>query len=148
MRDVSQHFELIEKAVEYSSATEAEFDPVRFDATSGLIEGVVYFADGSRLEFSELVMLAKHQPVKQKYRYQFVQSSVAVFRYDNAPHHEHVATHPHHKHVGAKILPAIEPDFKQVLEEAEALLSQRTNAAVSKKRRQRGTSKTKRNDDD
>ena len=142
MRDVSQHFELIEKAVEYSSATEAEFDPSRFDATSGLIEGVIYFADGSRLEFSELVMLEKRQPVKQKYRYQFVQDDATVFRYDNAPHHEHVATHPHHKHVGAKILPAIEPDFKQVLDEAETLLRERTDTSVGKKRRQQKPSKS------
>jgi hypothetical protein len=141
MRDVSQHFELIEKAVEYSSATEVEFDPVRFDAASGLIEGVVYFADGSRLEFSELVLLEKHQPVKQKYRYQFVQSGVAVFRYDNAPHHEHVATHPHHKHVGAKILPSIEPDLRQVLEEAERLVNPTTISSAGKKRRQRKPAK-------
>ena len=50
MRDVSQHFELIEKVVEYSSVTEAEFDILRFDATSGIIEGVVYFANGSRVQ--------------------------------------------------------------------------------------------------
>ncbi len=150
MRDVSQHFELIEKAVEYSSATGAEFEILPFDASSGLIEGVIYFADGSRLEFSELVIIEKHHPVKQKYRYQFVQSGVAVFRYDNAPHHEHIATHPHHKHVGAKILPAIEPEFGQVLDEAARLAKTDSSSANTgnKKRRQRKLSKTKRNDDD
>ena len=137
MRDVSQHFELIEKAVEHSSATEAEFEILRFDATSGLIEGVIYFADGSRLEFSELVIIEKRQPTKQEYRYQFVQNGVAVFRYDNAPHHEHVSTHPHHKHVGAKILPAIELEFGQALDEAVALLREGTAAPAGKKRRQR-----------
>ncbi len=142
MRDVSQYFELIEKAIEYSAATEAEFEILRFDATSGLIEGVIYFADGSRLEFSELVALEKSRPTKQEYRYQFVQGGVAVFRYDNAPHHEHVSTHPHHKHVGAKILPAIEPEFGQVLNEAVALLSEGTDARTGKKRRQREPKKS------
>ncbi len=142
MRDISQYFDLLEKAVEYSSATEAEFEILRFDATSGLIEGVVYFADGSRLEFSELVIIKKRHLTKQEYRYQFVQNGVAVFRYDNAPHHEHVSTHPHHKHAGAKILPAIEPNFGQVLDEAVALLGEKPDAQMGKKRRQRKPSKS------
>src|SRR5215475_3936509 len=108
MHDVSQYFELIEKAVEYSSATEAEIEILRFDAKSGLIEEVLYFADGSRLEFTERVVIEQRRLVKHEYRYQFVRREEAVFRYDNAPHHKHISTHPHHKHVGAKILPALD----------------------------------------
>ena len=52
---------------------------------------------------------------------------MAVFRYDNAPHHRNIMTFPHHKHAGAKILPANEPDFSQVLDEAVALLNKETN---------------------
>lgn len=143
MRDVSQYFEIIEKAIEYSSATDSELEILRFDATRGLIDGIVYFADGSRLEFSELVVLEKRHPARQEYRYQFVQGGVAVFRYDNAPHHEHIATHPHHKHVGAKILPAVAPEFSQALEEAEALLVEETGhpGPAGKKRRQRSPQK-------
>src|SRR5215468_1645011 len=84
MRDVSQYFELIENAVEYSPATEAEIEILRFDAKSGLIEGVLYFADGSRLEFTERVVIEQRRLVKQEYRYQFVRNEEAVFRYDNA----------------------------------------------------------------
>jgi hypothetical protein len=137
MRDVSQHFELIEKAVEYSGATAAEIDIERRDAARGLINGVVYFADGSRLEFSERVFIAKGRLVKSKYRYQFVRDEVAIFRYDNAPHHEHVATHPHHKHVGAKIIPAIEPEFSQVLDEAVALIEETSHPGSAGKKRRR-----------
>lgn len=136
MRDISQYFEIIEKALEYSIATEVELEILRFESDSGLIEGVVYFADGSRLEFTELVMIEQGSPVKVDYRYQFVQGEAAVFRYDNAPHHEHVATHPHHKHVGAEILPAIEPDFRQVLDEAAKLVKEK-DSKPGKKRRQR-----------
>lgn len=136
MRDVSQYFEIIEKAVEYSIATEVELEILRFESDSGLIEGVVYFADGSRLEYTELVMIEQGSPVKVDYRYQFVQGEAAVFRYDNAPHHEHVATHPHHKHVGAEILPAIEPDFRQVLDEAAKLVKEK-DSKPGKRRRQR-----------
>ncbi|MGH9841335.1 MAG: toxin-antitoxin system TumE family protein [Blastocatellia bacterium] len=141
MRDVSQHFELIEKAVEYSGATEAEIEIKRRDATRGLINGVVYFADGSRLEFSERVVIEKGRPVKSKYRYQFVRDNVTIFRYDNAPHHEHVTTHPHHKHAGSKILPAIEPEFGQILDEVAALLLEAVNQPGKKWRQRKPRSK-------
>lgn len=144
MRDVNQHFELIEKAIEYSAAIEAEVAPERFDAASGRISGAIYFADGSRLEFSEHVVLEKGRLVKSKYRYQFVRDNVAIFRYDNAPHHEHITTHPHHKHVGTKILPSVAPEFRQALDEAEKLLSEERSdpGHAGKKRRQRSPRKS------
>lgn len=144
MRDVNQHFEIIEKAIEYSSAVEAEIESERFDATGGKVTGAIYFADGSRLEFSELVVLEKGPPVKRKYRYQFMSGNETIFRYDNAPHHEHVSTHPHHKHVGSEILPAIEPEFSQVLKEAEALLIEEKTSSQTpgKKRRPRAPKKS------
>ena len=125
---------------EYSAAVEAEIEIERRDAALGRIDGVVYFADGSRLEFSERVMIEKGHPLKDKYRYQFVREGVTVFRYDNAPHHEHVSTHPHHKHVGTQILPSIEPDFRQVLDEAMKLVNEAAGAS-GKKRRQRKAGK-------
>jgi Family of unknown function (DUF6516) len=127
MRNVSQYFEIIEKAIEYSPAEAAEIEIERRDATRGTIEGVVYFADGSRLEFTERVVIENRRPVKKEYRYQFVSRGVAVFRYDNAPHHRNIMTFPHHKHAGAKILPANEPDFNLVLDEAVALSNKETN---------------------
>ena len=142
MRDINQHFGLIEKAIEYSVATEIELEAERFDAAGGSVIGVLYFADGSRLEFSEQVVIEKGRPIKLKYRYQFVRGDVTIFRYDNAPHHEHVATHPHHKHVGSNIIPAIEPEFKQVLEEAAASLREAT-AQPTKKRRSNNPRKGK-----
>ena len=104
-----------------------------------MIEGVVYFADGSRLEFTERVVIEQRRPVKQEYRYQFVQREAAVFSYDNAPHHKNITTHPHHKHVGAKILSALEPEFSHALDEAVALVSVGTSQVKrgGKKRRQR-----------
>lgn len=121
MRNVSQYFEIIEKAIEYNPAEEAEIEVERRDATRGTIEGIIYFADGSRLEFTERVVIEQGRPVKKEYRYQFVRRGTAVFRYDNAPHHPQIETFPHHKHVGAKILPVAEPEFSQALDEAVAL---------------------------
>ena len=47
-----------------------------------------------------------------------------VFRYDNAPHHPEIVTHPHHKHFGPmdRVAPADQPSLSQILTEAEALL--------------------------
>jgi hypothetical protein len=47
-----------------------------------------------------------------------------LFRYDNAPHHPKIKTHPHHKHIGPgdKISPSGEPSLAQVLEEIESLM--------------------------
>jgi len=92
-------------------------------------------------------VIERQRPVKREYRYQFVQGEEARFRYDNAPHHEHIATHPHHKHVGTKILPAFEPEFCQVLDEAVQLLKKEGGLAEKKRRSRRASkSKEKRND--
>jgi hypothetical protein len=49
-----------------------------------------------------------------------------VFRYDNAPHHPEIATHPHHKHIGPKdrLAPADQPNLSQIFAEIEGLLGQ------------------------
>jgi hypothetical protein len=131
MRNVSQYFEIIEKAIEYSPAEEAEIEIERRDATRGTIDGVIYFADGSRLEFPERVVVEQRRLVKKEYRYHLVSDGAPVFRYDNAPHHPQVTTFPHHKHVGAKILSSVEPDFSQVLDEAVAFITEVVNQSES-----------------
>lgn len=141
MRNISQYFEIIEKAIEYSVADEAEIEVELRDSTRGSIEGEIYFADGSRLEFTELVSIEKGRLLKRAYRYQYIKLEAAVFRYDNAPHHVHLETFPHHKHEGTKILPATEPVFIQVLNEAAALAmgegerGKKSVKKVSRKRR-------------
>jgi hypothetical protein len=49
------------------------------------------------------------------------------------------STFPHHKHVGNKMLPAIEPTLKQVLDEVNELLQKGVDSPSSqpKRRRQR-----------
>ncbi len=139
MRDVSQYFDLLAKVVEFISAASAELEFERIDHSRGTVEGVIYFADGSRLEFTEKIVIESSRPVKRDYRYQYVRAGEAVFRYDNSAHHLHIATFPHHKHVGNKMLPAIEPTLKQVLNEVNELLPEMEGQSSSqpKRRRQR-----------
>lgn len=124
MRDVFQYFDLLAKAVEFSFAESAELDFDRRDFSRGLIDGVVYFADGSRLEFTEKVILEGPEFVKQSYRYQYVRAGKTTFRYDNSEHHRKLSNFPHHKHVGRKIISAIEPTLAQVLDEVREILKE------------------------
>ena len=117
MRDVHQYFDWVFSVIEDAGAenVELEFEPD--SSRTGLIEGAIYFYDGSRLEFSETVKLVNGKPTKKRYVYQYVRDGVAVFRYDNAPHHRGLSNFPHHKHVGSQLVSAIEPALKQVLDE-------------------------------
>ncbi|MEK7833815.1 MAG: DUF6516 family protein [Acidobacteriota bacterium] len=137
MRDIRQYFDLITGLAESSGAesVELDFDPV--DQASGDVDGVFYFYDGSRLEFTETVAIEKQSPKKLSYRYQFIHQEKTRFRYDNADHHPKLPNHPHHKHVGAKIVTAIEPMLSQVLDEVRDILDQTKNQLPAKPKRRR-----------
>jgi hypothetical protein len=65
-------------------------------------------------------------PVRVHYAYTYVREGERVFRYDNAPHHPEIVTHPHHKHIGPsdRLAPADQPSLNQVLAEIEEWLDQ------------------------
>lgn len=89
----------------------------------GLIRGDLYFADGSRLHFRELIEVRDHVVRRMySYHYQDAQATL-VFRYDDTPHHPGLHTFPHHKHDGseANVIEATPPDLANVLSEIEAL---------------------------
>jgi len=48
-----------------------------------------------------------------------------IFRYDNAPHHPEIATHPHYKHVKGESVPKQSKGvgLKEVLSEIEGIVS-------------------------
>ncbi|MDP2778405.1 MAG: DUF6516 family protein, partial [Anaerolineales bacterium] len=60
------------------------------------------------------------------YGYTFMQDSKRIFRYDNAPHHPEISTHPHHKHSGPRdtLSATQEPTLSQILSEIEKLLTE------------------------
>jgi hypothetical protein len=45
-----------------------------------------------------------------------------LFRYDNAPHHPEVTSHPHHKHISDNVILARELSLKDVLDEISAIV--------------------------
>jgi hypothetical protein len=137
MRDIQRYFDLVTSVAEHSGAASAEIAFDRRDPTFGTADGVLFFYDGSRLEFTEIVTIERYRPVKLSYRYQYVRAGEEVLRYDNAPHHPDLPGFPHHKHVGKERLSAAEPTLSQVLKEVAVLLGEEAEASPAPKRRRR-----------
>jgi hypothetical protein len=94
------------------------------DDYNGLIRCRVVFWDTSYLDLYEVVSTELGYPVRVHYAYTYVREGQRAFRYDNAPHHPEVVTHPHHKHIGPadRLAPADQPSLSQVLAEVETWL--------------------------
>jgi Family of unknown function (DUF6516) len=93
----------------------------------GRLTGRVRFADGSLLEFAEVVRSKGKRGVeKEDYTYHYQRADgKTIFRYDKAPHHREVKSFPHHKHTGAKVEAADAPDLHEVLREIDRYLRTR-----------------------
>ena len=64
--------------------------------------------------------------VRVHYAYTYIRNERRVFRYDNAPHHPEILTHPHHKHIGPadRLAPADQPGLGQIIQEIANWLGQ------------------------
>ena len=96
------------------------------DDYNGLIRCRVVFWDSSYLDLYEVVSTELGYPVRVHYAYTYIREGQRVFRYDNAPHHPEIITHPHHKHIGPedRLAPADQMSLRQVLAEIEGWLGQ------------------------
>jgi len=96
------------------------------DDYNGLVRCRVIFWDDSFLDIYEVISTELGYPVRIHYAYSYLQNNLVVFRYDNAPHHSEIATHPHHKHIGPKdrLAPADQPTLNQIFTEIDGLLEQ------------------------
>jgi hypothetical protein len=115
---------MIDGTVTRSGAEDSQVTYEPLTHISGFINGTIYFFDGSRLEFSELVHIRAGRPIKESYRYQYIKERKAVFRYDNSRHHRKLPNFPHYKHIGRKVAGATEPTLSQVLKEVAILMVQ------------------------
>ena len=89
----------------------------------GLVRGDLYFSDGSRLHFRELIEV-RTSPVRLMYSYHYQDEEEAlVFRYDDTPHHASLTGFPHHKHAGdeGNVIAADPPDLQSVLQEVQSI---------------------------
>lgn len=74
--------------------------------------------DGSLLYVRELFL-----PDRSKYSYHWqARTGEMLLRWDNAPHHPKIPTHPDHKHEREQIGPSARVSVEEVLEELTAVL--------------------------
>ncbi len=87
----------------------------------------LHFYDGSELHIMEKLVVERYVLLKSRYTYHYQKADeTLIFRYDNAPHHSEVETHPHHKHVGDLVVTAHPPDLTEVLREINDILYPKT----------------------
>lgn len=98
------------------------FECLASDDFNGLIRCRASFPNRSFLDIYEVVSTELGYPVRVHYSYSYVRGTTCLFRYDNAPHHPEVATHPHHKHISPRrsAMPSDPPSLAQVLAEIDA----------------------------
>lgn len=96
------------------------------DDHNGLLRCRLVFWDGSYLDIYEVVSTELGYPVRVHYAYTYIRNERRVFRYDNAPHHPEILTHPHHKHIGPadRLAPADQPGLGQIIQEIANWLGQ------------------------
>lgn len=124
MNNIESYFDRIDSLIRHSYVIDDKVTYRRLTPTSGIIDGVLYFYNGSCLEFTESLRIVKGAVYKQRYRYHYRNGDVQIFRYDNAPHHPQLQTFPHHKHDESdQAIESAEVSLKVVLDEIAALAS-------------------------
>jgi len=103
--------------IEHLQATETVPDQ------KGLVYARLRFWDNSLLEFTESLVEHGVMLTKSNYAYHYQDAnSELIFRYDNAPHHQEIPTHPHHKYTPNRVEAAEPPHLNDVLREIDQLL--------------------------
>ena len=126
--NIDAYFTSLERSLKRKArlnTTGATFECIASDEFNGLLRCRATFWDGSFLDIYEVASTELGYPVRIHYAYTYMSQGQCIFRYDNAPHHPSVATHPHHKHVsGARLpLPSDNPTLSEILAEIETLLN-------------------------
>ena len=85
----------------------------------GFIKGRIRFVDGSCLDFSEQLPVERR---KFRFHYMDAQNKL-ITRWDSAPHHPELPTHPFHMHRPEGIVPHPPITLLEVLEKVELMLS-------------------------
>ena len=125
---IADYFSGIEKSLRRIKEAEISgpITSLASDDYNGLLRCRVLFWDGSYLDLYEVVNTELGYPVKVHYAYAYIMDGKSMFRYDNAPHHPEIRTHPHHKHTGeaSTLSAAGEPTLSQILNEIQTILDE------------------------
>jgi hypothetical protein len=129
MRTIEEYFTYVYQLIQSLPEVYAEqYEEQILSVSRGNLRIRLRFFDQALLEISEAVVLSAGDLQWLSYRYHYQDASeTMLFRYDNAPHHAEVFTHPDHKHISARIVASFHPSIEQVLEEVQALRGQLGN---------------------
>jgi hypothetical protein len=124
---IDDYFAAVERGLRQNVQSATLEEPITClasDDFNGLLRCRLIFWDGSYMDIYEVVSTELGYPVRVHYAYTYLRAGRRVFRYDNAPHHPEIVTHPHHKHVGPadRLAPADQPSLSQVLAEVAGCL--------------------------
>ena len=87
------------------------------------LKGHLLIIDSSILEIAIFATESRNTLSIDKYRFHYMDSTGRMlFRYDNAPHHSEIDSHPHHKHALDKIIPTTMPSLTDILNEISAVI--------------------------
>ena len=65
MRNIVEYFDIIESTISHNYPEDVEVSFEQTSQTSGSMEGLVEFYDGSKLEFTEVVYLENQSLIKK-----------------------------------------------------------------------------------
>ncbi len=119
---IDDYFVAVERSLRQNpnvSNVEDSIVSLASDDYNGLFRCRAVFWDDSFLDIYEVVSTELGYPVRLSYAYTYIRNGQRVFRYDNAPHHPEIVTHPYHKHIGPsdKLAPADQPGLNQIFAE-------------------------------
>lgn len=87
------------------------------------LKGQLTIIDSSALEIAIFATETRGKVSVDKYRLHYMNNAgQMLFRYDNAPHHPEIESHPHHKHTPDKINPSIMPSMRDIINEISAII--------------------------
>lgn len=85
----------------------------RIGVKTGYTRFALELRDGSELHVFEYVTSSMRK-LDYSYHWQDKEQNL-IMRWDNAPHHPEVATHPHHLHHDGTVKPSQEPTLAEIL---------------------------------
>jgi len=107
-------------AIVLSSTIQKHFGPA---LKTVYLKGHLVIIDASILEIAIFATESSNTLSIVKYRFHYMDSTDRMlFRYDNAPHHSEIASHPHHKHIGNRIIPTTLPSITEILNEISTFI--------------------------
>jgi hypothetical protein len=103
-----------------SSNIQKHFSP---DGKTLYLKGSLIFLDSSVLEIALFVIETHDALTIEKYIFHYMKPhGQMLFRYDNAPPHPEITSHPHHKHISENVIPSRELSLNDVLDEISAII--------------------------